>query len=394
MSKARISRRDCLALLGGGATAVLTPGVSEAAQIAPKAAASDSNRQSGTVAVQSLLEEIKELSAQRVFAPTPVQPRPEYITGAQYVASGVQMDFHDGWELQAADEALPPGQYASDRPWVKTQMPRPVQYALMEAGEVPNLWYGENFKKLQWIQQRDWYLRRRFVIPEMWRDSVIRLRFDGMDYLGMVWLDGEFLGGHEGSFGGPTFDISTRIVPGKEHELLVRLVHEPHDQLPNYDNSSENRNPRVVKPDAQDAESYQWGNRYRTFGLYQPIRIVATGEAYIEAPFVRTDAIGAESATLWAQAMLSNTGTTTFDGVIDAQIVDVASDQVVWQAKSRQKVPAGNSFWEREIELGHPKLWWPNGMGKQPLYRLELKLTKTTRSWILLAADLAFERCS
>jgi len=294
MSKARISRRDCLALLGGGAAAVLTPGVAEAAQGAPKAAAaSDSNRQSGTVAVQSLLEEIKELSAQRVFAATPVQARPDYVAGAQSGASGVQMDFRDGWELQATDEALPPGQYSSERPWIKTQMPRPVQYALMEAGEIPNLWYGENFKKLQWIQQRDWYLRRRFVIPEMWRDSVIRLRFDGMDYLGMVWLDGEFLGGHEGSFGGPTFDISTRIVPGKEHELLVRLVHEPHDQLPNYDNSSENRNPRVVKPDAQDAESYQWGNRYRSFGLYQPIRIVATGEAYIEAPFVRTDAIGA-----------------------------------------------------------------------------------------------------
>jgi beta-mannosidase len=376
MGKARISRRDCLALLGGGAAAVLTPGIAEAAQTAPKAAASDSNRQSGTVAVQSLLEEIKELSAQRVFAPTPVQPRPEYIAGAQSGASGVQMDFHDGWELQAADEALPPGQYSSDRPWIKTQMPRPVQYALMEAGEVPNLWYGDNFKKLQWIQQRDWYLRRRFVIPEMWRDSVIRLRFDGMDYLGMVWLDGEFLGGHEGSFGGPTFDITSRIVPGKEHELLVRLVHEPHDQLPNYDNSSENRNPRVVKPDAQDAESYQWGNRYRTFGLYQPIRLVATGEAYIEAPFVRTDTIGADVATLWAQAMLTNTGTATFDGVIDARIVEVASQQVIWQAKSRQKVPVGNSFWEREIELSHPKLWWPNGMGEQPLYRLELKLAK------------------
>lgn len=378
MSKARISRRDCLALLGGGAAAVLAPGVAEAAQIAPKAAAPDSSSQNGTVAVQSLLEEIKELSAQRVFAPTPVQARPEYTAGAPSgTGGGLQMNFHDGWELQAVDDALPPGQYSSGRPWIKTQMPRPVQYALMEAAEVPNLWYGENFKTLQWIQQRDWYLRRRFVIPEMWRDSVIRLRFDGMDYFGMVWLDGEFLGGHEGSFGGPTFDITTRIVPGKEHELLVRLVHEPHDQLPNYDNSSENRNPRVVKPDAQDAESYQWGNRYRTFGLYQPIRIVATGEAYMEAPFVRTDAIGTDSATLWAQAMLTNTGTTTFDGVIDAQIVEVSSQRVVWQAKSRQKVPAGNSFWEREIELSHPKLWWPNGMGDQPLYRLELKLAKT-----------------
>jgi len=160
--------------------------------------------------------------------------------------------------------------------------------------------------------------------------------------------------------------------------LLVRLVHEPHDLLPNYDNASENRNPRVVKPDAQDAESYQWGNRYRSMGLYQPIRLIATVQAYMEAPFVRTDTIGAGSATLSAQAMLTNTGT-VFDGIIQARIVDAANEHLVWEGKSQQKVPAGNSFWQKEIELSQPKLWWPNGMGEQPLYRLELKLLKDGR---------------
>ena len=374
MSRAGISRRHCLALLGAGAAAALSSAAGETSQTTAKAAAEESARQGATVAMQSALEELKELGAARVYAPTPVQSRPEgAATDQSAFGGGWQMNLRDGWELLESDDSLAPGQYAPDSLWIKTQMPRPVQYALMEAGQIPNLWYGENFKKLQWIQQRDWYLRRRFVIPELWRDSVIRLRFDGMDYLGMVWLDGEFLGGHEGSFGGPTFDITLRVVPGKEHELLVRLVHEPHDLLPNYDSSSENRNPRVVKPDAQDAESYQWGNRYRTIGLYQPIRLVATGQAYMEAPFVRTDAIGSEAATLWAQVMLTNTGP-VFEGLIDAQIVEISNQQVVWQAKLRQKVPPGNSFWEREIELSHPKLWWPNGLGDQPLYRLELKL--------------------
>ena len=374
MGRERISRRDCLALLGAGAAAALSPATAYSGQSTDKVLPPDSSRHRGPIAVQSLLEELKELGAQRVFAPTPVELRPEYAAGQSGAGGGWQITLADGWELCGADDTLLPGQYPSNSVWIKTLMPRPVQYALMEAGEVPNLWYGENFKKLQWIQQKDWYLRRRLVIPELWRDSVIRLRFDGMDYYGMVWLDGEYLGGHEGSFGGPTFDITNRVIPGREHEVLVRLVHEPHDVLPNYDNSSENRNPRVVKPDAQDAESYQWGNRYRTFGLYQPVRIVATGQAYMEAPFVRTDSIGPESAALWAQAMLTNTGTATFEGTIDARIVELANKQVVWQSKSSQKVPPGNSFWEREIELSKPKLWWPNGLGEQPLYRLELKL--------------------
>jgi len=371
MSKKGISRRSCLALLGAGAAAVITPAIGETSQKSSKTTSQESKTEVARVATQSEIEELKELGAQRNYAPTPVQTRPEF-TSTQQV--GCEIPLRDGWEIVGADNSNPPGQYPSDTPWIKTEMPRPVQYALMEAGLVPNLWIGENFKKLQWIQQRDWYLRRRFVIPESWRDSTIRLRFDGMDYLGLVWLDGDFLGGHEGAYGGPTFDITTRVTPKKEHELLVRLLHEPHDLIPNFESSSENRNPRVVKPDAQDAESYQWGNRYRSMGLYQPIRLVATGQAYMEAPFVRTDSIGTDSATLWAQAMLTNTGA-AFDGVIEARIVEL-SNQVVWEGKSRQKVPAGNSFWEQEIELGHPKLWWPNGMGEQPLYHLELKLSK------------------
>ena len=51
---------------------------------------------------------------------------------------------------------------------------------------------------------------------------------------------------------------------------MVRLLHETHDPLPNYFSDSNNGKPRVVKPDAEDAESYQWGNRYRSMGFINP----------------------------------------------------------------------------------------------------------------------------
>jgi beta-mannosidase len=374
MGSDKLSRRDCLTLFGMGAVSVVNPAFAQAGK-SPTGGAPPGQKiiAEGKVSSQSETEEAKELLAQRSFAPTPVQSRPEYDASSETLG-GQQIQLRDGWELFGADDHDPLGQYPSDGAWIKTTMPRPVQYALMEAGAVPNIWYGDNFKRLQWIQKRDWYLRRRFTIPQSWGESTIRLRFDGMDYLGMVWLDGNYVGSHEGAYGGPTFDITARVVPGKQHELLVRLLHEPHDMQMNFESSSENRNPRVVKPDAQDAESYQWGNRYRTMGLYQPIRLVATGAAYMEAPFVRTDAIGPASAMLWAQAMLTNTRTSAFDGLVEVRIVESSSRKVVWQEKSQQKVPSGNSFWEREIELNSPKLWWPAGMGEQPLYWLELRL--------------------
>ncbi len=374
MQDGPISRRRCLALIGTGAGAtvgILVPGGGILAGLRPQ------DQERSPSAVTANQEILKELMATRVYAPTPAQPRPELDpTSRRDAGSGWQITLKEGWQLSEADDRLTPGRYASDADWIDIGLPSPVQYALMQAGRVPNLWFAENFRSLQWIQQRDWYLRHRFRLADLPSGVAVRIRFDGMDYLGMVWLDGEPLGAHEGSFGGPTFDISDRVIPGKEHEILVRLVHEPHDLMVNFDNNaSDNHKPRVVKPDAEDGESYQWGNRYRTIGLYQPVRILISGQAYLEAPFVRTDRLGGNEASLWAQAMLTNNGS-AFDGEIQARIVDLSDQRIVWQETTKQSVPQGLSFWERELTVQSPKLWWPNGLGDQPLYRLELNLVK------------------
>ena len=191
-----ISRRDWLALLGVGAATAVTTGVTSAPLLGaqqPQSSGAVSIKPSSAGAIGGDLELLQQLGAARAFASSPAQPRVEFGTAAG-TALGWQMTLSDGWELAEADAVSPPGFYSADSHWVKVAMPRPIQYALMEAGQVPNLWYGDNFKKLQWIQQRDWHLRRRFKISEQWRGSVVRIRFDAMDYFGMVWLDGEFLG--------------------------------------------------------------------------------------------------------------------------------------------------------------------------------------------------------
>lgn len=371
-----LSRRKCLALLGSGAAATLSSGLSlVSAQQREAPAESELQPLSNGVlpVISSAWDELFHQA--QVYDRIPVASRPErardkYIGGSQITLDG-------DWEVRELDETLPPGVIPTSGPWVKVKMPAPIQYALMEAGKIPNIWCGDNFKQLQWIQQRDWFFRRRFLVPSFWNGSAIRLRFDGMDYRGVVWLDGELLGSHLGAFGGPTFDITTQATAGGEHELVVALLCEKHDPIPPYGQGevgdSTKGSLRVVKPDALDAESYQWGNRYRTMGLYQSVRLIATHSAYLEAPFVRTIVIGPNSADLWLQCLIANIGG-EFEGTLEARIVDLSTGQAVWQDRFRQKVPSGSSFWEQQIELQNPKLWWPNGMGSQALYRLELKL--------------------
>jgi len=251
--------------------------------------------------------------------------------------------------------------------WTRIRIPNTIQHALFLAGKIANPWYADNCKNLQWIHQKDWYLRRKFAVPNDWQGRHIRLRFDGMDYVGMVWLDGSFLGSHEGMFGGPTFDVTPLLAAG-EHEVVVRLIHETAPQ---------SGPTRVIKSIAIDGNSYQWGNRYRTIGLWRSVRLVATPKAYLEAPLVRTEWIRDGKASLWAQAMINNVGAGG-DGTVTARIVDLQTGKVVWRQDVSQSVPAGKSYWEQTIQIKKPKLWWPNGVGNgtQPLYRLELSLAR------------------
>lgn len=275
------------------------------------------------------------------------------------------------WELARATREFGSTSFdVSGLKWTQVEMPATIQYALFKANAIEDPWYGENWKKLRWIQNSDWFLRRQFHIPDAWKGRHIRLRFDGIDYTGAVWLDGKFLGIHEGMFGGPTFDISSAAVSGPDHELLIRLIHEKDGPEPQLWNINA---PYAMKPAALDGSTYIWATRFRTIGLWRSVRLVSSGQAYMEAPWVRTDEITAHSASLSAEVTLVNSGT-SFQGIIHARIVG-PNGIVAWQHSTIQSVPSGTSSWDNAIEIRNPHLWWSNGMGAQPLYRLELSLT-------------------
>jgi beta-mannosidase len=278
------------------------------------------------------------------------------------------------WDIaQASGDFDPKAGNLQGLQWKQVRMPGTIQYALFQAGDIENPWFSDNWKRLQWIQDNDWYLRRSFQTPAGWRRRHIRLRFDGMDYTGAVWLDGKFLGIHEGMFGGPTFDVSEAALPGQVHELVVRLIHEASTT------PTQSMTPqlgiKVMKSWAIDGRSYVWGNRYRSIGLWRSVRLVSSGQAYMEAPWVRTDRLDPHAATLWAQSTIVNTGS-PFNGTVQASIVDLPTGKVVWQQNAVQLVPTGSSYWERTVRLQNPKLWWPVGMGDQHLYRLQLLLSR------------------
>lgn len=65
-----------------------------------------------------------------------------------------------------------------------------------------------------------WY-ERTFTVPTDMTGKRL-LHFGAVDYIAEVWLNGQFLGTHEGGYTPFTFDISDLVTPGEECKLTVR----------------------------------------------------------------------------------------------------------------------------------------------------------------------------
>jgi hypothetical protein len=55
-----------------------------------------------------------------------------------------------------------------------------------------------------------WY-RRSFSVPESWRKQRVRLHFGAVDWRSQVWVNGRFVGQHQGGYDAFTFDITDAL---------------------------------------------------------------------------------------------------------------------------------------------------------------------------------------
>ena len=105
-----------------------------------------------------------------------------------------------------------------------------------EPGEVLG-WHARDLDTSSWPEMRlptNWYLtevgdhfgtlwfRRGFRVPLEMRDQRLFLRFGAVDYVADVWLNGVFLGSHEGMFAPFEFDVTDVVDPDGENVVAVR----------------------------------------------------------------------------------------------------------------------------------------------------------------------------
>lgn len=192
-----------------------------------------------------------------------------------------------------------------------------------------------------------WY-RRAFTVPEEVKNAHVRLKFDAVFYLARVWLNGQYLGQHEGGYTPFEFDVTSLVRQGEANIVALQV-----DNL-----RATNRIPVVIRPDW----SFDWWNYG---GITRDVSLEITSKAYITSQQVTsvphlTGMDEADSAKLTGTIMISNTSDVVLQGSLQADLLDEGTGQSVLPSpvSSPVNIPGeGSAEVQLDVTLASPKLW-------------------------------------
>lgn len=272
-----------------------------------------------------------------------------------------QMNLGGAWRMREADSQT----------WHSAHVPGSVYADLMADGTMPDPFWRENELDAFERMKKDYVYQRAFTVTEaQLAHAHVELVCEGLDTLAHVSLNG-----HEIAFTNNmhitwVWDVKEQLHAG-ENTLEIRFdspilyCAKKAEEAPGWESSDATPGFRHLRK-AHCMFGWDWGPRLPDAGIWRPI-------------FLRTwDAARLENA-LMLQAH--------HDGVVDVTIRPEIAGESAWSAEitapdGEVMIIPKTTAAEQVVTIQNPQLWWPNGLGKQPLYRVTVRLaTGDTRVW-------------
>jgi len=227
-------------------------------------------------------------------------------------------------------------------------------------------YWGE---RLRAVNEYAWTYQRTFTLPHA-DSSHARLRFDGVDYFAEVWLNGHFIGKHEGHFAPFTFDVSDHVKrDGSENLLMVRVTSPWDAPNPGGNYPADHVLRGLVKGHYEHGEGVIPPN-VNPLGIWRPVWLLLDDGLSIDHIRIQTTLEG----NMWLQLRVVNATEQTWDGKLILQVEgDNHSGSGVLDSADLHLAP-GEHVVEQTLHVSDPQLWWPWDHGEPNLYRVRAYL--------------------
>jgi mannosylglycoprotein endo-beta-mannosidase len=323
-------------------------------------------------------------------------PGPQKATpGAQSAVD--EQELASGWTFAAASDATLTGAILSSPAKVSGLQPAVVPGTPLTAMIANGLYPDPLYRHIvtdtvpDTLKDTNYWYRTRFEVPRLVDGQRFWLHFEGVNYLGDIWLNGTLVGSMEGAFIRGTFDVTDVVAQAKGTAYLAVLVHmldfSEGPSLPSYTSGvtrgGRNGGPKTGAtlengPTFFCTAGWDWIPTIpdRDLGIWQPVRWSTTGPIRLTDVFVDptlSDDLSSADVSLGL----------TFDSAASTdQSVTVTGDIGGTSFRYPITVPAGSSSVTLtsadipQLLLKKPHLWWPNGYGTPYLYQLTVQVEK------------------
>ena len=251
--------------------------------------------------------------------------------------------------------------HAPTQRWLPVHVPGDVMTDLLEHGLIEDPFHGVNETHLQWIENENWTYRTQVSAADYPHHAVLRL--NGLDTYARVTVNDSLL--LETSNAHRAYEVP---LPADAAHWDIEIHFDPAVAR---GQEILNTQPRVIpvsneiKPVGTQTSSvtrkpyyhfgWDWGPRFVSAGISGAVTIAAADQPQASQNRIATEISSNGSATIAFQPAGNWP-----DGAWHVEHPDGSSS-----SPSASETPH-----EWKVQIPEAELWWPNGMGDQPLYRL------------------------
>lgn len=287
----------------------------------------------------------------------------------------------DNWRLQSSSkvevkgDSISTGDYQTSN-WYPAHVPSTVVGTLVENKVYPDPFFDQNLRLIPGCNypvganfanlpmpddspfKNSWWYRTEFHLPANHAGKNIWLHFDGINFRANIWVNGRRIAGDDeiaGTFRIHELNIKDAVKVGASNTLAVEVFPQDIDDLAW---TFVDWNP--MPPD-------------KNMGIFRDVYLTTSGPVKIRFPQVIThfDSASLELARLTVNAELTNATDAAVEGDLNARFGNVRVSQRVTLDPHETKQVTFEPTAFKQLNISHPRVWWPIHLGAQNLYSLE-----------------------
>jgi len=247
----------------------------------------------------------------------------------------------------------------------KCSVPCSVYDTLYKEGVIEHPYYRDNEKKYTSVSDRDFIFEKYFTLDHrLLSQDRLYLRFDGVDTLANIYLNGRYLGSCNNMHRSWEFDV--KGIAADENTLTVEIA-SPTKYI------AEAYKRRPLAGVEHCIEGYQhirkahymfgwdWGTKLPDMGIWRGVSISGYSLGMIKSVY-------------YTQKHENGRVLLTCKADFDIWTDGVTAEFVMTSPGQEARLCSKMQHNEQIIEINDPQLWWVHGLGEQPLYTCEVRL--------------------